>query len=78
MSTTTNLHFEYKGNETAENNVFIDLCSAKIEELFRDALGGLCPVCCACEINEDEIVCGDCFDKALMFRCQGPPLPDTH
>ncbi len=78
MEMEAEVYFEYKGNETIENSITVEFCDATIEKLFRNSFDGWCPACCMNKINSDEVICDDCFDKALTFRCQGPPLPDTH
>lgn len=72
--TDSQIAFKY-GHEPDNDLITVEICDETAEKIFRFVFDGWCPACCANEINVGEIVCGDCFDKALMFRCQGPPLP---
>ena len=45
-------------------------------ELIQKWTDGLCPVCFE-GINEGEIICDACFERAQSFRSNGPPVERT-
>ena len=50
-----------------------------LAEILDKYFDGLCPACNeGVEINQWQIICNDCFERAQSYRCDGPPLPSTY
>ena len=49
------------------------LDNEEMMDLIRTWTDGLCPVCFEA-INEGEIICDECLEKAQAFRRTGPPV----
>ena len=60
-----NIYVESTGGDT---NITIELDDDQIERLFYEAFGGYCPACLMNIINDSEVVCCACLERALAYH----------